>query len=199
MLHACLCTICFAFCYTSWNFYAFSRTNLLTRCHSASSLFSTIFVFQKSYTGNILRIGRNKDQNSYFSRMKDEDRKRAKGGGRGQAHQGVACPPSWPRQGVVTPHWWPSDAASPPIKSLRMKNTTSVSIFPRIVPQHRHRRRQILGDISLCSGALPGRGSAPEPSPSVSIAISAVSIDLTAISIAVAASDDEEGVVLPRG
>jgi hypothetical protein len=39
----------------------------------------------------------------------------------------------------------------------------------------------------------------PEPSPSVSIAISAVSIDLTSISIAVAASDDEEGVVLPRG
>jgi hypothetical protein len=32
----------------------------------------------------------------------------------------------------------------------------------------------------------------PEQSPSVSI-------DLTAISIAVAASDDEEGVVLPRG
>jgi hypothetical protein len=48
------------FCYTSWRFYAFSGTNLLTRCHSASSLFSTIFVFQKSYTGNILRIGRNK-------------------------------------------------------------------------------------------------------------------------------------------
>jgi hypothetical protein len=39
----------------------------------------------------------------------------------------------------------------------------------------------------------------PEPSPSVSIAVSTVSIDLTAISIAVAASDDEEGVVLPRG
>jgi hypothetical protein len=31
------------------------------------------------------------------------------------------------------------------------------------------------------------------------MAVSAVSIDLTAISIAVAASDDEEGVVLPRG
>jgi hypothetical protein len=39
----------------------------------------------------------------------------------------------------------------------------------------------------------------PKPSPSVSIAVTAVSIDLTAISIAVAASDDEEGVVLPRG
>jgi hypothetical protein len=33
----------------------------------------------------------------------------------------------------------------------------------------------------------------------VSIAVSAVSIDLTAISITVAVSDDEEGVVLPRG
>jgi hypothetical protein len=53
----------------------------------------------------------------------------------------------------------------------------------------------------------------PELSPSVSIAfsavsidltaifiaVSAVSIDLTAISIVVAASDNEEGVVLPRG
>jgi hypothetical protein len=49
----------FALCfvYTSWRFYAFSGTNLLTRCHNASSLFSAIFVFQKSYTGNILGIG----------------------------------------------------------------------------------------------------------------------------------------------
>jgi hypothetical protein len=39
----------------------------------------------------------------------------------------------------------------------------------------------------------------PDPSPLVSIAVSAVSIDFTAISITVAASDDEEGVVLPRG
>jgi hypothetical protein len=38
-----------------------------------------------------------------------------------------------------------------------------------------------------------------EPFPSVSIAISVVSIDLTAIFIAVAASDNEEGVVFPRG
>jgi hypothetical protein len=51
-------SLCFV--YTLWHFYAFSGTNLLTRCHSASSLFSAIFVFQKSYIGNILRIGRNK-------------------------------------------------------------------------------------------------------------------------------------------
>jgi hypothetical protein len=56
----------FVFCYTSWRFYAFSGTNLLTRCHSASSLFSAVFVFQKSYTRNILRIGGNKSRTSYF-------------------------------------------------------------------------------------------------------------------------------------
>jgi hypothetical protein len=56
-------------------FYAFSRTNLLTRCHSTSSLFSAIFVFQKSYTGNILGIGRNKSPTFYFYRsfVKKED------------------------------------------------------------------------------------------------------------------------------
>jgi hypothetical protein len=70
MLHACLYTICFVFCYTSWRFYAFSRNNLLTRRHSASSLFSAIFVFQKSYTGNILGIGRNKSRTFYFSRTR---------------------------------------------------------------------------------------------------------------------------------
>jgi hypothetical protein len=58
------------------HFYAFFGTNLLIRCHSASSLFSAIFVFQKSYTRNILRIGQNKSRTSYFygsfAKTKDE-------------------------------------------------------------------------------------------------------------------------------
>jgi hypothetical protein len=80
MLHTCLYTICFVFCYTSWCFYAFSRTNLLTRCHSAGSLFFAIFVFQKSYTGNILRIGRNKSRTSYFSRHESKSKDETEGG-----------------------------------------------------------------------------------------------------------------------
>jgi hypothetical protein len=80
MLHACFYTICLLFRYTSWHFYAISGTNLLTRCHSASSLFSAVFVFQKSYTGNILGIGQNKFQKSYFSRKLPEDQKRVGGG-----------------------------------------------------------------------------------------------------------------------
>jgi hypothetical protein len=43
-------------------------------------MFSAVFVFQKSYTENILGIGRNKFQKSYFSRKLPEDRKIAEGG-----------------------------------------------------------------------------------------------------------------------
>jgi hypothetical protein len=85
------------FCYTSWRFYEFYGTNLLTRCHSVSSLFSAIFVFQKSYTGNILRIGRNKSQTSYFywSFMKTEDET--------EEGQGPATPQGGAAQPLVAP------------------------------------------------------------------------------------------------
>jgi hypothetical protein len=46
MLHACFYIICLLFCYTSWHFYAFSGTNLLTSFHSASSLFSAVLCFR---------------------------------------------------------------------------------------------------------------------------------------------------------
>jgi hypothetical protein len=149
------------FRYTLWHFYAIFGTNLLTRCHSVSSLFSAIFLFQKSYTGNILGIGRNKFPNSYFSRTKDEDRKRAGGGPgasltmRGHGPAPGRAPP------LVRPPWSPPDDAPSPIKSLPMKNPKSIGEISRRVPQLRRRRRQILGDRSLCSGTLPRRGSAP--------------------------------------
>jgi hypothetical protein len=75
MLHACFYTIFLMFRYTSWHFYAFFGTNLLTSCHSASSLFSAIFVFLKSYTGNILGIARNQSQSSrYFTELPENRR-----------------------------------------------------------------------------------------------------------------------------
>ena len=80
MLHACFYTICLLFRYTSWHFYAFSGTNLLTSCHSASFLFSAVFVFQKWYTRNILGIGRNKFLKSYFVRELPEIRRGVGGG-----------------------------------------------------------------------------------------------------------------------
>jgi hypothetical protein len=108
MLHACLYTIFFVFYYTSWYFYAFSGTNLLIRYHSASSLFSTVFVFQKRYTGNILRIGRNKSWTSYFYQSFAKTKDETEGG------QGPASPPGGAAQPLAVPacgettwsHFW---------------------------------------------------------------------------------------------
>src|SRR6266480_3454470 len=47
MLHACFTPIALSFTTTLWHFYAISDTNLLTRCRSASSLFSVVFGFRK--------------------------------------------------------------------------------------------------------------------------------------------------------
>jgi hypothetical protein len=103
MLHACFYTICLVFRYILWYFYAISEINLLTRCYSASSLFSAIFVFQKSYTGNILGIGRNEFQKSYFFQKRTEDRTRA-GGGPEAAHitGGATQPLATPTHGEAT-------------------------------------------------------------------------------------------------
>jgi hypothetical protein len=122
MLHACSYTICFVFCYTSWCFYAFSRTNLLTRCHSACSLFSAVFVFQKSYIGNILEIGRNKSRTSYFYQSFTKTEYEMEGG------QGP-CPPM-----VRAPGPPPDDAPSP-IKSPRWEKPKGRIAFPRNILQ----------------------------------------------------------------
>jgi hypothetical protein len=53
----------FALCfvYTSWRFYAFSRTNLLTRCHSASSCFLLFLCFRKVTQEIFLELNKTKD------------------------------------------------------------------------------------------------------------------------------------------
>ena len=56
-------------------------------------LFSAIFVFQKSYTGNILGIGRNKSQSSYFYRSEAVDLE----GVEEEAQGGH----TWPRHGLA--------------------------------------------------------------------------------------------------
>jgi hypothetical protein len=155
-------------------------------------------VFQKIYTGNILRIGQNKSQNSYFSRTKDEDRKRAGGGPEGRLTRGWRTPLLAAPGGGEDP-WWPFDAASPPIKSLRTKTVDQSAFFPEQFRSAATVEEKFWGtEVSVPAPCRDGEVP-PEPSPSVSITVTAVSIDLTAISIAVAASDDDEGVVLPRG
>jgi hypothetical protein len=151
-------------------------------------LFSAVFVFRKSYTGNILGIGRNENKTSYFFDTKTESKAETEEG-QGMPTPWGAVGPPWPCHQVVWAPGPPSDIALPPIYSLRGENSKSSSLHPRKVPQRRHHQRPISVDRSLCSGTLLGQGIAP----------GAISINSTAISIDVADSHDEEGVVLPRG
>jgi hypothetical protein len=133
MFHACLYTIFFVFCYTSWRFYAFSRTNLLTRRHSVVPCF-LLFLCFRSYTGNILKIGRNKSRTSYFYRSFAKTKEETEGA-IGQAHPRVARPAPGPRYQGVRPAGPPPDAALPPIYSPRREKPKDPINFPRNILQ----------------------------------------------------------------
>jgi hypothetical protein len=129
MLHACLYTIFFVFCYTSWYFYAFSGTNLLTRHYSASSLFSAIFVFQKSYTGNILELDETKAKPPIFPKESWSPKMRQRRA-RTRPHPRAARPSPGPRHQGVRPPGPPPDAALPPIYSPRREKPKTPINFP---------------------------------------------------------------------
>jgi hypothetical protein len=152
MLHPRFYTICLVFRYTSWHFYAFFGTNLLTRYHSASSLFSAVFVFRKSYTGNILGIGRNKSQKSRYSQELPEDQEEM------ELSQRVATPPG--ARPVVWAPWSTSDDAPSPIKTPRREKPKDPITFAEYIAiHHRHRPEDREGPEAL-PGTLPERGIA---------------------------------------
>jgi hypothetical protein len=160
MIHACSYTICLVFCYTSWCFYTFSGTNLLTRCHSASSLFSAIFVFQKSYTENILGIGWNKSWTSRYLTKLPEVRRGDGGGATGRPHHQGARPSPWPRRPVVRAPRPTSGTAPSPIKTPQREKPKDQINFPetyRDPPPSSTRDQE--GPEAL-PGTLPERGIA---------------------------------------
>jgi hypothetical protein len=159
MLHACFYTICLVFCYTSWHFYVFFGTNLLTRCYTVSSLFPTVFVFQKFYTGNILGIGRNKSQTSRYFTELPEDRRgdgaEPEGGHTiGQRGLGWPAPP-----GGVGPRST-SDAAPSPIKTPRREKPKALITFPEHIAI-RHCRRPKIGRVQKLFPVPCRRGKSP--------------------------------------
>jgi hypothetical protein len=92
-------------------------------------LFSAVFVFQKSYTGNIFGIGQNKSQSSYLPNTKTESKGETEASQEAAAPWGgVAYPLAAPTCGVGPST--PSDIALPPINSLRRENPITIYIFP---------------------------------------------------------------------
>src|SRR3954468_12273821 len=151
-------------------------------------LFSAVFVFQKSCTGNILGIAWDKLPIPY----KHVTKTVPEGDLRGDARwpdPTQARPDPGPRLGGVWAHQGAPDSASSPIYSWFRENPKDGRENPRKVPSPPSSPKQDSGDRSLYSGTLPERGSAP----------GAIAIDSTTIFIAVVVSPDEEGVVLPRG
>jgi hypothetical protein len=125
-------------------------------------LFSIVFVFQKSYTGYILGIGRNEARSSYFFRHEVESKAETEEGQEAATPGGGAgAPLAAPPYGVGP--LGASDIAASPIKSLRRENPKSIDVFLDKVPQrHRHQRGDS-GDRILYSDTLPGWGIAPPP------------------------------------
>jgi hypothetical protein len=128
MLYACLYTICFVFVYTSWCFYAFSRTNPLTRCHSASSCFLLFLCFKKVTQEIFSKLDETKAEvPNYLTRRRSpkESRRRTKG----QPHEVMARATPWLRHQVVWPPGPPPDIALPPIYSPRRENLKGPNTF----------------------------------------------------------------------
>jgi hypothetical protein len=181
MLHACFTPIALCFVHTSWHFYAFSRTNLLTRCHSASSYF-LLFFYSRFLPKEIFsELDEIKAKLPIFLTQRRSPKQRRRRAER-QPHHAMARAHLWSRLAMVWAPRAPIDIALPPIYCSRRKNPKSISLHPqKVLQRHRH-RRQVLGDRKLCSGTLPGWG-----------------IALGVIFIAIADSHDEKGVVLHRG
>jgi hypothetical protein len=94
----------YSFVYTSWHFYAFSGTNILIRCHSVSSLFSTVLYFKKFVQEIFSKLDEIKAKILYFTVTKTESRgKTKKCQEAATPGLGAAQPLAAPRGGVGPP------------------------------------------------------------------------------------------------
>jgi hypothetical protein len=121
MLHAYFTPIALCFVYTLWHFYAFSGTNLLTRCHSASSCFLLFLCFRKVTQEIFLELDETKAKVPIYLTQRRSPKERRRGP-RGQPHHRVVRATPWPRHQVVWTPGPPPDIALPPINSLRREN-----------------------------------------------------------------------------
>jgi hypothetical protein len=138
MLHACIYTICFVFCYTSWRFYAFSGTNLLTRRHSVSFLFSAVFVFQKATQEIFSKLDETKAEPPIFPEHESKSKAETEGA-RTWPHPRAARPSPGPRHHGVSP---PVHLLVPPFRlyiSLGGKNLKPDQSSTKPTASRRHR------------------------------------------------------------
>ena len=163
MFHAVIILIATCFGCTLYHFYAFSETNLLTRCHSASALFSAVFRFRNprqeiSSESNEINSTINKLSRRYRS-------PEGTLGGHPRAPRHRRARPWWdPRRAMAWgPHLAP-DVPLSPINSLSRENPRRIVHIPRKVPS---RPSSSISD-RRSSEALPGILTEGRSSPAAS-------------------------------
>jgi hypothetical protein len=149
MLHACLYTICFVFCYTLWRVYAFSRTNLLTRRHCVSSLFLLFLYFRKATQEIFSELDETKAKILIFSGASRSPKQRRRGT-RGRPHHPMARAGRAMAWCGPLAHIFPSTGKPKRPDQFSMKPTIS----------HRRRRCEI-GRVQKLFPAPCRRGDSP--------------------------------------
>jgi hypothetical protein len=134
MLHACFTPIALCFVYTSWHFYVFSGTNILTRCHNASSCFLLFLCFIKVTQEIFSELEEIKAKVPIYLTWRRSPKERRRGA-RGQPHHRVVLATPWPRHQVVWTPGPPPDIALPPINSLQWENPKEMNTFPQNILQ----------------------------------------------------------------
>ena len=133
MFHAVIMLIATCFGCTLYYFYAFSGTNLLTRCQSASSVFPAVFGFRNSTRKISSKSGEIFSSEHITSGSFRKTEEHLGGGPRGPHPMGAR-----PRVGSRPARvWWPhlAPGAHPsPISSPRRKNSNTKKKNPRKVP-----------------------------------------------------------------
>ena len=155
MFHACFIPIVTCFTYTSYHYYAFSGTNLLTRCRSASSCFLLFLYFRKASLEIFSELDENLRRPLFYQKTPGVQR------GDEVEPRG---PHTWarPGQGSVGAQGW--------CRHLVHRLATPFGLY--IAPTQKTLKESMIspekfqssaaiqnpnsGDRSLCSGTLPG-------------------------------------------
>src|SRR5215204_4767717 len=111
MFHATLLMIPTCFMHFICHIYAFSGTNLLTRCRRASCCF-LLFLVPERLFGQYSRNSTKRRPNILFFLEASRTLKKSRRGARGPPHNIAARPQAWPRRPTVRGAQAPSDSVS---------------------------------------------------------------------------------------
>ena len=157
MFHATLLMISTCFMHTLCHIRAFSGTNLLTRCRSASCCF-LLFLVSEILVRKYSRNWTKSKPRGLFSHEASRSPKERRRGATEGPHPRAARPPPWLRGPVV---WGPRAASWPalsPIKSLRDENPSTENHDTENLPETPPPPIPSRGIQEIASGTLPERG-----------------------------------------